>query len=827
MDEPEPGPRPAPDRLPTWALLPMFRSGPYKPVELLGSGGQGIVLRAHRSDLDRSVVVKLLRRDPDPQKQLEARFLREARILARIRHPNVLELLDFGCTPETAYMVYPDDRGVSLDVLLRQRSDRCFPEAEIRPMLDQILAGLEAIHGVQVVHRDLKPANLLVTPGGGLRILDLGLASALPEGEELTRTGTVLGTPAYMAPDQLQGLETHPADDLYSVGILGYELAAGKNPFRGADLGEILDRHLASDPPRLDSVAPVSAGYAAFIHRMLAKTRRARPASASEARALLAGTGEAWPPSLDGTAPVATIELPRIPSGATPTPTPTPRGRPGGERWSGSLLLSRVISGALGTPSGKRPWVAGAAAILVLAGLFWPDRSPSPDPRGAVDPAPAPVPEPVATVFPGLARRVAAAVRDWQDRLERGDGRIGRGDEDPLAWGEGPGSLPPVREVLEWLASGGRPETLGSGDLAELADADGRMLEAGLPSAFDFLSDLVPSPVTVELNPEEGKPRYGSQAYWGDWRRPAPGWAGRVVLEGRKLFEGALATEEWIRRPQEDGSPLAATSIAMMQALAHRSPDNPTPMVTGIFDVFIASPEGRKVVAPVLGPAHRAWRRMLYAAARSLSEEPETRVLVLAMLDDLTLSGPHKVGRLGISTGLPLRLQLVGFPATPEGHAARMLAARAVRQTRSICQGRDAEAEAYLQEATPSVIATPGDGRVARMLRFQAAWIGGETFDFPDRVPGIPVALSALLDATVRLDPRERQGLVHVFLAQSCRDPGALDSARRLALEAVKDALVRLLAGPLPSLGQELARTWPALPMNLSGPWFGVPPPQD
>ncbi|MGH9867442.1 MAG: protein kinase domain-containing protein [Candidatus Polarisedimenticolia bacterium] len=266
--------------------------GRFRVVEPLGAGGMGAVWKARDEKLREFVAIKVL--SPElvaAQPDLAERFRQEIRLARRVTHRNVLrthELLELGGT--LAILMECVD-GVPLKALLEAGR---LPLAAAMRIARQICAGLDAAHEQGVVHRDLKPANVLVDSAGGVKIADFGLARAADSGEGATRAGSVLGTPHYMSPEQASGGTADRRSDVYSAGVLFYEMFCGMRPFTADTTVALLRAHLDTPPPAPRSINPgMSASLEAVLLRALAKDPQARFASARElSEALAAAAAE-------------------------------------------------------------------------------------------------------------------------------------------------------------------------------------------------------------------------------------------------------------------------------------------------------------------------------------------------------------------------------------------------------------------------------------------------------------------------------------------------------------------------------------------------------
>jgi eukaryotic-like serine/threonine-protein kinase len=207
-------------------------AGRYRLDAQIAAGGIGEVWRARDLVLDRPVAVKMLRTEYAGQPDALARFRAEGRKAGSVSHPGIAQIYDYGEAGPTGapYLVMELVNGPSLaEVLAHGPLDA----ASAMDVLAQAAAGLHAAHAAGLVHRDVKPANLVLGPGGQVKITDFGIAHAAGS-VPITRTGVLIGTPAYLAPEQVAGDAASPASDLYALGVVGYECLTGTPPFRGA-----------------------------------------------------------------------------------------------------------------------------------------------------------------------------------------------------------------------------------------------------------------------------------------------------------------------------------------------------------------------------------------------------------------------------------------------------------------------------------------------------------------------------------------------------------------------------------------------------------------
>ncbi|MBI4862035.1 MAG: protein kinase [Candidatus Riflebacteria bacterium] len=259
--------------------LPQAFRERYLLERLLGSGGMGMVVEARDKKTGDTVAIKLLTRLEDDDAL--NRFMREGELLARIDHPNVVKVIDCSQIEGHPYLVMELLEGGTLRTRLKAGVPMPLDEA-VRITID-CLAGLNACHLQGVVHRDLKPENILFTRAGASKITDLGVAKAYGAPTSLTQTGAVIGTPTYMSPEQAKGEPVVIASDIYGMGLILYEMLAGRPPFRSDKLHELLQAHVEKiAPPITEFRSEIPPGIERLLAAALAKRIERRPASADD-----------------------------------------------------------------------------------------------------------------------------------------------------------------------------------------------------------------------------------------------------------------------------------------------------------------------------------------------------------------------------------------------------------------------------------------------------------------------------------------------------------------------------------------------------------------
>jgi eukaryotic-like serine/threonine-protein kinase len=396
--------------------------GKYEVMSRLGEGGMGVVYQCRHTIIDRRVAMKVLRVDMAKNQEHTERFLNEARSASSIGNPHIIDILDFGQLPDGAtYFLMEFLEGAPLTSLLG--TGERLPPARLLNIAIQLTEALGAAHRAGIVHRDLKPDNVYLVERGSehdfVKVLDFGIAKASTATNQLTQAGQVFGTPHYMSPEQAGGREVDSRADIYSLGIILYELVTGKLPFDGENFMSILTQHMQKDPPRFRDLGDAGIGirpeFEAVVQRCLQKAPGLRYASMED-------LGD---------------DLRILLEGGTPSAFSSPL-RSSMDSLLSNLGLSRTTSiyphKSAAARSSLLVWAVGLGCVLLGAWLvFWlggPTRS---VPRAAAKPSAA-LPASAASSAPVVqpseaapeARKVALAVFPLDARVLRGDEDLGK-----------------------------------------------------------------------------------------------------------------------------------------------------------------------------------------------------------------------------------------------------------------------------------------------------------------------------------------------------------------------------------------------------------------
>jgi tRNA A-37 threonylcarbamoyl transferase component Bud32 len=266
--------------------------GDYELRELIGRGGFGAVYAAWDRRLERELAVKALRHDLFPTRLVLERFQREAKAVAKLRHPNILPVYSVGEGEGLAFMIMPLIRGESLSMVLKSRG-KLPPEEAIR-IATEVARALDVAHRLGIIHRDVKPENILLDGDERHALLaDFGIAKAMESDDQITHTGMIVGSPQYMSPEHAAGERDLDArSDIYSLGAVTYEMLAGRRPYEAANFQQLIAQQYTTEPPQLARLVPeLSPAVCDTVMRSLARERADRWTSAGEFATVLLAAG--------------------------------------------------------------------------------------------------------------------------------------------------------------------------------------------------------------------------------------------------------------------------------------------------------------------------------------------------------------------------------------------------------------------------------------------------------------------------------------------------------------------------------------------------------
>ena len=393
------------------ALIGATVDNRYKVEAVLGEGGMGIVYRCRHKIIDKKVAMKVLRSDLARDHELTERFLMEAKAASQIGHEHIIDIIDFGLLPdESTYFVmeYLDGHPLTRDV----EGQKPVPVPRILHIARQLAEGLAAAHDAGIVHRDLKPDNIFLIQRGVdkdfVKILDFGIAKVSSSSAgQLTRAGSVFGTPHYMSPEQAAGAPVDHRGDVYSFGVILYELSCGRVPFDADNFMGILTQHMYKAPVPIRALVPapqdVPPGLEAIVLKCLSKRPEQRYGSMKE----------------------LIVDIDKLRDGLVPDAVGEMMGRSGGFNVPADFfkMQGRMPAPVPATPfvpqRNRFPLVAGAVGVAVAVGLviaIFAHSSPSPaSPPAATDlaqkPAPvAPAPPPPSATAPAAPATTTVAM---------------------------------------------------------------------------------------------------------------------------------------------------------------------------------------------------------------------------------------------------------------------------------------------------------------------------------------------------------------------------------------------------------------------------------
>ncbi len=348
--------------------------GQYQIREIIGKGGMAIVYRAHQSSMKRDVAIKVMSSDLGRDPDFVERFTREAELFAVLQHPHILPVIDFGHEGSAVFIVMRLVEGGSLDERIKRTGKLDLPLAA--RMLEQIGGALSFAHDKGIVHRDLKPNNVLLDAQSNTYLTDFGIAKMLAGTTKLTATNAVLGTPAYMAPEQWRGDTIDARTDIYSMGVMAYEMVTGRLPFEAETSFTLMYKHFNDLPPE-EYMAHLPLSVKSVILKALMKDQEDRFNSASDFGQAFRGAVEGRPINLISVK--TEVENDRTFVGVNPTPIPLPKSTASTDQYTAPISkpdMQRPTSATIAEPArSNRGWLFGLIAVLLLAaagaGIFF------------------------------------------------------------------------------------------------------------------------------------------------------------------------------------------------------------------------------------------------------------------------------------------------------------------------------------------------------------------------------------------------------------------------------------------------------------------------
>ncbi len=270
------------------AVKDIDKIGKYQIIEVLGKGAMGVVYKALDPDINREVAVKTIRFDlsDSDDEEMMGRFIREAQAAGKLDHSNIATIYDVGREKDLTYIVMQYIKGQSLQQVIAKKKK--FSPKEINDIIIPLCGALEYAHQHGIVHRDIKPANILIDLKGKPNVVDFGVARV--EKSTLTQSGTTVGTPSYMSPEQIMGKRVDKRADIFSLGVILYELAAGQRPFSGGNISTLMYKIVNEEPPHITEVEKsLPANYENIVEKALAKDPKSRFQSCLQFVAALKG----------------------------------------------------------------------------------------------------------------------------------------------------------------------------------------------------------------------------------------------------------------------------------------------------------------------------------------------------------------------------------------------------------------------------------------------------------------------------------------------------------------------------------------------------------
>ncbi len=751
--------------------LPAELTRRYRAERLLGRGAMGKVVAATDTELRRRVAIKLMLAPRDPG--VHKRFLREAQLLCRVEHPNVLRLFEAGDTPEGPFLVTELLEGMGLD----EAGPSLGPEAAIEAMR-QVALGLQAIHDQGLLHRDLKPANLFRTREGRTLILDLGLATDR-EATRITGTGAVVGTLLFLAPEVLEGKPQTTASDWYAWGVTLFWLLEGRPPFEAHEL--MVTRHPAlrgpqGSHPRLDG-SPAGA----VVRACLDADPSRRPGNASEVLSALASAPQCDEVSHDVETAI-TWKVSPIGPGVEPGRGPVARSRSAG----GPVLVAVLAIGlALATGSRREPPMAGSGATRAAQGESPPSSpaTPGDPPSSGSDPGDRGHEVRDGGPGPGLPRLLLEELAGAEGRWVDAEGRIppterpGPGarellDPDPARFAATLAHLPRLAGVYRWLAGGGRAESLDPGLVKALPVVDERYAGLGLFRPLGPFLDARPVPECAFPGLPGG--------FWNDdLVIPArvKGWTAAALASLADLIRQA---EVLTRGLKEDPRGIALLEQTQLGPFFLERGEN---TLNGVVTLAHGKLALRLEASDWLRSGTEGYLRMVCELARAVRDEPETGELGLW----LVMALDNRISGLRFHPATALDPGILFGPGTGT-LADRVLRAWWAKERRSIMRAwsaerpeTDLELAGYWRAALETSARTPAGAHLEG-----SAWVNLALClaDADDRA-GLHQVWSLGRDRWSRLHPMHSARLLEITVRQLSR-AGSPDPFSRADLEAIR-----------------------------------------
>jgi serine/threonine protein kinase len=352
------------------SLEPGSMIGPYRVIERIGAGGMATVYKAHHDALSRYVALKILPEFLAEQEGFKERFQQEAVAIAHLRHPSILAVYDYGEQDGTSYIVEEFVEGGTLS----ERMGKPHALAETVAILSPIASALDYAHARGVLHRDVKPSNIMLTADNTPILGDFGLAKMMGGSEHLTMSGMIVGTPEYMAPEQCTGLPIDAAADVYSLGVVAYQMLTGQVPFTAETPAAVIVAQMRGELPPPRSINPdLSPSAESALLKGLTKKPDDRWPKAGDLIGALAAA-EATATSTAAPAAVSGVAAPPVTMVLTPPPTPPPSYPSSYPSYPSYYPPPSAVSTLVG-PAGVPVWVLillaiGAAISIIVALLF-------------------------------------------------------------------------------------------------------------------------------------------------------------------------------------------------------------------------------------------------------------------------------------------------------------------------------------------------------------------------------------------------------------------------------------------------------------------------